>query len=418
MKVIHISTSDISGGAAKATYKLHHELLRQGIYSRMLVRYKLSKDETVIQYQPATSILSRLIRKLKRLILQRKFSAFQFNKQFDVFSTDQSEFSKGFNEYVKGFDIINLHWISGFIDFGSFFRRYQDSFKIVWRFADMNPFTGGCHHSWGCKKFASGCGNCPQSGSAFPEDLSAKVMARKKSVLQKVPRNNLHIIILSEWMYKFVTNGSIFYNYQVSLIPNGVELDIFNPRDKIEAKRTLGIPSTKRVLFLLADNLNLVMKGSQFGIDAVNMLSDSYFLLLAGSHNVEIPIQIPHHYFGQISDKKMLSVLFNAADAFLYTSLQENFPNTALEAIACGTPILGFPTGGVLDIAKEWEHAIYSHELSARALADTIELAFGTPGKLSEMSVSCAEWAIKKFNVSVQAQNYIALYNSLLDNKE
>src|SRR5262245_19724502 len=163
MKIVHISTEDISGGAARATYRLHRGLRRLGHESFMMVRNRQSDDPTVLPFEPASDLPSRVSRRLRREWLSRAFREYSHSAPTgcEIFSDDRSEYSGDLARQIPSCDVINLHWIARYLDYENFFPVVSKRTPVVWRLADMNPLTGGCHVDEGCGRYKSGCGFCP-----------------------------------------------------------------------------------------------------------------------------------------------------------------------------------------------------------------------------------------------------------------
>lgn len=116
---------------------------------------------------------------------------------------------------------------------------------------------------------------------------------------------------------------------------------------------------------------------------------------------------------GAINDELLMSVAYSAADVFVIPSLMDNLPNTVLESLMCGTPVIGFPVGGILDMVKHEENGYLANEISADALKHEIEKFLNNSNQLKANEIR--KNAINKYDLNIQAQNYINLYRSLLN---
>jgi len=132
---------------------------------------------------------------------------------------------------------------------------------MVWRLADMNAFTGGCHYDHDCGQLINRCGACPQLGSTDPEDLSRQVWKRKQAVFGALATNWLHIVALCRWMLELVKESPLLNQFPVTLIPNGVDLEEFAPRDRRLAREVLGIPQRAQVVMFVSDDVTNRRKG-------------------------------------------------------------------------------------------------------------------------------------------------------------
>lgn len=152
MKIVHISTQDINGGAALATYRLHRGLQRAGHESSMFIVTRSDCDPTVVAFAPPIDFASRIRRRLRRERIARDFAQYRASRPagYELFSDDRSCYGKTILGQLPPCDVINLHWIAGFVDYEGFFNTMPHGTPIVWRLADMNAFTGGCHYDHDC----------------------------------------------------------------------------------------------------------------------------------------------------------------------------------------------------------------------------------------------------------------------------
>ena len=143
-------------------------------------------------------------------------------------------------------------------------------------------------------------------------------------------------------MAERVRRSPLLGRFGVTVIPNGVETDVFAPRDKHFARDVLGIPQDANVLLFAADSVTNRRKGFHVLTEALNALPDSSKIALVsvGAGNVEIDNNIPHIHVGHVEDRQRLGLVYSAADVYVVPSLQDNQPNTVLESMACGTPVV------------------------------------------------------------------------------
>jgi hypothetical protein len=181
MKILHVSTFDCDGGAARAAYRLHTGLRSLGADSSMYVVHKESLDPSVVQYQPPTRLRTRISRTVRREILLRSLRRYESSAPFGLanFSDDRSVYAGDAWRNLPEQDLLHLHWIADFVDYAAFFTSLPRKMPVVWTLHDMAPFTGGCHWSQGCPKFAQECGACPQLGSQSNSDWTRRVWQRK-----------------------------------------------------------------------------------------------------------------------------------------------------------------------------------------------------------------------------------------------
>ena len=420
MRFVHVATNDIAGGAARAAYRIHSGLRKIGYDSVMFVARRTSDDPTVVQYRPPMDLCNRAYRVARGRYVEHSLLRYEAARLvgYDNFTDDRALCGRDWFKQLPSCDVINLHWIAGFVDYRRFFSDIPPHVPIVWRLADMNPFTGGCHFDDGCGKFATGCGGCPQLGSSDPGDLSHQIWQRKFRALKQIGSRKLHIVVLSQSTVATVKASSLLGRFPVTVIPNGLDVDEFAPRGRRTAREILGVPTESRIILFAADDTQSRRKGLGLLLEALSGLErvPNLFLLSMGGGHPEIPARIAHRHLGRIRDDRMLSIVYSAADLFVFPSLQETFGQTALEAMACGTPVVGFEgVGGIPDLIRcgVTGRKVPIGDVTAlrSAIAELLQDAAG----LAEMSIHCRRTVVEKFNLELQAKRYAKLYRSLID---
>ncbi|MFC2023766.1 glycosyl transferase family 1, partial [Chloroflexota bacterium] len=273
MRILHISTNDILGGAARAAYGLHTGLNRQGRGSSMLVAHRSSNDPAVTAFRPPIwpSVLLRLPGLLRQGLHWHLVGQFRDKPSGDdePFSDSSSPFGSAVVRQLPAADVINLHWIAGFVDQRSFFSRVPQSVPVFWTLHDMNAFTGGCHYDEGCGKYELSCGACPQLDSGKSGDLSRRIWLRKRKAFAQVAPGQLHFVSPSRWLAKALSRSSLLSDRPVTVIPYGVDVDDFAPRDRGFARKVLGIPQDAAVVLFVADSLENRRKGFPLLMEAL-----------------------------------------------------------------------------------------------------------------------------------------------------
>ena len=419
MRILHLSATDVAGGAARATYRLHTGLKRLGHDSRMLVGKRWSEDETVEGLIPAKDLVSRIKRKLRRKKIEADFAKYLPTRPagLEPFSDDRTEHGdsilRQLNKLLPA-DVINLHWVAGFLDHESFFTHVPKNVPLVWRLADMAPCTGGCHYDEGCGKFENRCGACPQLGSNDDDDLSRQVWQRKYDSLRRHGKVNL--VATSNWIAQQSRRSSLLRDFPVSVIPNGLDTSDFAPRDRRFARDTLGVPQDARVVLFAAESLAVKRKGFGLLLDALAGLQNEPNLLLlsVGSTKTAIQSPVPQLNLGRINIDRYLSLAYSAADVFVIPSVQESFGQTVSESLACGTPVIGFATGGMLDMVRPGETGQLVPVGDVQALREAIRSMLAIPNVRERYSARCREIAVNEYSIEAQASSYVRLYQSLV----
>jgi len=418
VKIIHLSTEDVSGGAARATYRLNTALRRAGHDSSMFVANRRSSDPTITTFTPSMDLSSRLRRRLRRERITRDFRCYRTSLSIscELFTDDRSQFGADLVRQLPQCDMINLHWIAQFLDYPAFFAAVPRRIPVVWTLHDMNPFTGGCHYDNGCGRFMSGCGQCPQLGSSDPFDLSSKVWERKQLVFNSLDSARLHIVTPSGWMADQVRKSTLLGRFPVTIIPNGIDGEDFAPRDRHLARDVLGVPREAKVLLFTADVVTHRRKGFALLTEALEGLNEisNLILISIGWGKTVIDSGIHHLHLGYASNDRWLSLIYSAADLFVIPSLQDNLPNTVLESLACGTPVVGFAVGGIPDMVRPGLTGLLVPAGDSMALRDAIVRLLNDPASREHMAAECRRIAVEEYSYELQTKRYVALYESLL----
>ncbi len=248
MRILHLSTSDIGGGAARAAFRLHTGLGRLGHESTMLVLKRSSSQSDVKAMKWSDDLPLRFRRRRRKKQIDRDFEPYRHSlpPDFEWFSDDRSEAGYDLIRQLPPCDLINLHWVGGFLDHELFFSHLPPGVPLVWRLADMGPMTGGCHYDLGCGKFTANCGACPVLGSNIDTDLTRDIWRRKNTALSMLAPGRLNVIGTSRWIAAEARRSSLLGRFPVTVIPNGLDVADFAPRDKMFSRDTLGIPAMRR----------------------------------------------------------------------------------------------------------------------------------------------------------------------------
>ncbi len=384
----------------------------------MFTATRSSLDPTVVTFIPPTDLVSRLRRRLRRDRIARDFAQYRTSRPagFEPFSDDRSCHGVTILGQLPPSDVINLHWIAGFVDYEAFFGSIPHQTPIVWRLADMNPFTGGCHYDHDCRQFMTGCGACPQLGSTDRKDLSRQVWKRKEAVFGLLEKKRLHIVVLCRWMFELVKHSPLLSRFPVTLIPNGVDLDEFAPRDRCLAREVLGIPQGAQVVMFVSDDMTNRRKGFSLLSQSLSGLVQTHdlFLVSVGKGKRPETGPIPCLHMGHVTHDRWLSLIYSAADVFVIPSLQDNLPNTVLESMACGTPVIGFAVGGIADMVRPGVTGILVPPSDVGGLRVAISDLLHDPVRLAAMRDNCRRIAVEEYSRELQVRRYAELYKSLV----
>ena len=413
MKILHLNTSDISGGAARAAYRIHKGLQEMGIDSKMLVQTKLSDDRTVID--PGNKLKKGLA--LLRPTLDSTFKNLFSGGSKTIFSSAWLPFS-GIPSQIKSIslDIVHLHWICG----GMLRIEELGQIKkpIIWTLHDMWAFTGGCYYNAGCERFQQDCGNCPQLNQSSKNDLSWSILRRKKKAWAGL---DITIVTPSNWLAECAKKSSLFGRHRVEVIHNGLDLNLFKPINKTTAREIWDLPINKKlILFGAMSATSDHKKGFDLLHEGLKQLSaqwsDKAELIVFGAGEPENPpdFGLPVHYLGLLHDDVSIALLYCAADVMAVPSRQDNLPNTVVEPLACGTPVVAFNIGGMPDMIDHQINGYLAKSFDVSDLAAGIDWVLSDENRHKELCIKAREKAVACFDIETIARRYAELYREVL----
>jgi glycosyltransferase involved in cell wall biosynthesis len=419
VRIVHVSALDRLGGAARSAYRLHQGLLKSGFESSMFVGYASASEPGITPLALSGNMWGRLRRAWRRRRIARDFGRYGSSRPggYEPFQDSRSPHYPDFLRELPQAEILHFHWIAnGFVDYEEVFGKLPKGIPIVWTLHDMNPITGGCHYDLGCGRYREQCGSCPQLGSKDGRDLSHKVWCRKKRAYDSLAGNPLILVSPSRWLAGEVKRSSLARGLRTVVIPYGLDLDAFAPRNQAEARSVLGIPAEARVVLFLADSLDNERKGFRYLVEALEGLSDSTRLMLLSLGRTTRPLRVgvPCTHLGFVDNDRLLSLIYSAADIFVIPSLQDNLANTVLEALACGTPVIGFDVGGMSEMVRAGQSGTLVPAGNVMALRACIATLLANPKQLAEWSAHCRRIAVEEYGMELQARRYADLYKNLI----
>lgn len=418
MKITLVDTYDYAGGGgSRCAYRLHDGLRRVGADSRMFVCYKGRNDPEVYAYEPKRTPGARVARRWRQFRwgaeLKRYSKTIPFEHSF--YLDDRAVFRQEPFEQLPSTDVLNLHFVAGFVDLGALVQWLPKSMPVVWTFHDMAPLTGGCCYDLGCGRFANGCGTCPQLGSREQSDPTRKSWERKRRNYSMLDAARLHIVAPSRWMREQAQRSPFVAGFNCSVIPYGLDVEVFQPREKCLARERFGIPLNARVVLFNAFNLGEFRKGYHILREMLAGLerNTNVFLLSVGREEASGIGHLAHLHLGRVQDDELLSFAYSAADVYICPSLADNLPNTIMEAMACGTPAVAFAAGGIPEMVRQGETGLLARSGDAVGLRDAMLQLLEDEGKRRMMAAKCRRIATEEYELALQARRYMELYQTL-----
>lgn len=409
MKVVHITYSD-AGGAGLAAFRIHRELLNQGIESKMLVAEKESTDDNVFIIERSPSLMyvppkNKLIRRMMKL-LRAKGHFLNEKEQFEhrlkaIPASHQTFFTSPLSNYdlarhplVREADIIHLHWVANLIDYPSFFPNINK--PIVWTLHDENLAFGGFHYSRDYDAFYP-----------YYSDIEDSFLKIKASSLGQC--NTIHVVALSLMMKDFYLADSCLSNRAVTIIHNGIDTSTFRVIDKRIGRMIYHIPENNLVIVFCCLYLNEKRKGLSELIEALDRFNRKDITLLCiGNGHFDGKTSLDIRYTGQITNGDLLAMTYSCGDVFAFPSFQEAFAQTPLEAIACGLPIVAFPCSGMEELINE-KNGFMCKGFSSDALFHGLNAVLGHNYDRQRLHNDIAS----RFSITQIVKEYQCLYRSI-----
>lgn len=411
-RVLHLSTTDIQGGAARGAYWLHKSLAGRGIDSLMLVDRKYSRDESVVAAPSGGRIGRRLRAYADALPLYR------YRKTDDSYWSINwmpSRIDHLVEELAP--DIVHLHWSGGGFLPISVLKNFRR--PVVWTLRDMWPFTGGCHYTAGCVRYRDGCGACPQLRSNDDRDISRQVFLRKHKHWRDL---DLWLVPISNWLAEAARESPLFRDRPIEVIPNGLDIARFRPCDKRSARELLGLPTDRRLILFGALHATCDRrKGYDALCHAIEILACS-----GGAENTELVVfgadgdksgrhlGVDVHYVGHVNDDRRLAMLYASADVMVVPSLQESFGKTLIEAMACATPVVAFDSGGPSDVVAHKRTGYLARPFFPEDLARGIRWCLARPERIASLGRAARDRAVAEYDIDLVAERYDRLYRRIM----
>ena len=416
MKILIVSTTD-TGGAANACLRLHEGLIKNGCDSDVLLSKKQRNVYRTHVLNPNYTIFQKLYLICLKILKFLKIHNYRSKKDkfissrssnLEMFSYPNSNYDITKSDLYKEADVVNLHWVANFLDYKSFFKKNKK--PVVWTLHDMNPFTGGEHYEELFDGIDTSGKPLKRRKTKKEIDESEAILEFKKNLVKGV--NNLTAVAPSRWLQYEAAKSDVFRGNKVVHIPYGIDSEIFDLKDKVYSREVFNIPKNKKVILFVSESINNSRKGFVLLEKAFEKLSSDKILLCAignsnnNSNNSENVVKL-----GPIYDERLMALAYSAADLFVIPSLMDNLPNTVLESIMCGTPVVGFEVGGIPDMIENGVNGYLADEISSDSLYTAIMKFFEFPDLFDREKIR--DKAREKYDLNIQAKSYNELFNKI-----
>jgi glycosyltransferase involved in cell wall biosynthesis len=284
---------------------------------------------------------------------------------------------------------------------------------VVFTVHDCSAFTGGCMYPMGCERYLRTCGKCPQLQRMKTNvDFTAQRIDINRLVAKQ---KRIQFVFPSKWL-RDVASNSLTFGRKPEVIANGFAGERYNFRNKLDARRAMGLAERQRIIIVAAHFLDEPRKGVSLAVAALRAIADlNPLVIFVGIPSPDLERRVEGVRFWQtgfVRNKETLGLLFSAADVFLCTSLEENLPIMIQEAMAAGTPVVSFGAGGIPEMVKDqrngWLCAPGDEMGLARKLRDALSCSDLTRFGLA------AQYAIhERFCIESFGARHVELYNRM-----
>lgn len=410
MKVVHICTS-LGGGAGICASRIIKATRAIGVDARALVcnGRKSETVDVIKQVYPWSNFWP--VQKLQVLrnmrgnwpeseVIMRKIEEEKSKSNYTKCFTSPITLYKSLADHpwVKEADLVHVHWVGNFLDYESFFSKVKK--PIVWTIHDENAGLGGFHYTMWKDGASDGLLKLDN------EFMEIKQRAYDSAV-------SMTLVAISTMMEKFFSTNKLLSRFPRVVIHNGIEGNNFTLISKDCARQALNLRKESKVFIFVAQCIQEDRKGLKELIEALEILKIPNTVLMCLGNYTNIPqTSFEIRCEGLVENNRLQSIYYSAADFFVMPSYQESFAQTPLEAMACGTPVLAFPTGVIPELINQ-DNGIACDDFTVESLAKGINLALGKKYE----SERIREDVLNRFSYDKIAKQYVELYESVLLNK-
>ncbi|AHJ77462.1 hypothetical protein C813_00010 [Kosakonia sacchari SP1] len=318
-------------------------------------------------------------------------------------------------------DLIMVYYVSGFLSENDI-QKIQKHYKapVAFYMMDAGMLTGGCHYPWECTGFQKKCSVCPALNFPGVNILAKKKLEERRSLFADM---DCLFLSASSWLDDKYSKSVIRARLGCEKVLIGIDEEIFKLRERSLAEKKLDVklPDDKIILFVGAQSLNVPRKGYKFLLDALNILENNNHevyekisILTVGGEIDNSLDKISHTKLKFIKDKNTYPYLYNLADAFICTSIEDAGPMMINESIMSGLPVISFRMGVAEDLIIDGKTGQLADEFTSLALAKSISdfVLKGLDG-INKMKLECREFALNTTSAQVQVTGIASIIDGV-----
>jgi glycosyltransferase involved in cell wall biosynthesis len=410
MKILHLNVTDdpFQSGANRAMHRLHVALRQRGVQSSIYCGTKTTLDPHAVEI-PSFGPWGRKVEiRLGEWARREGLNCLGGIRTFRALSHDiiqNTDFLHVHDIHDENFSYAALPWLS---------RRVP----MVYTLHDMWPLTGHCAQSFQCRRWRTGCGSCPLPDT-YPKIERDRTRLEWNLKRLTFRMADVTFVAPSRWIESLAREGLTAPN-DVVYIPHGINIDVFAPREKQAARRELGLPMDRIVVMFAAVKANNWNKGSDLLDASLNRLSvslrDRITVLLVGEGGDQSIVSggLPVVPLGRVRNDATMATAYAAADLFVHPTRAETFGLVAMEALACGTPVVSFNVGGIPETVRHEETGLLADPEDAEGLARHLARLILNPEERERMGKRGRNLVVTDFNFDLHVDRHLALYQQLL----
>lgn len=435
--ILQVNAADVGGGAERVASDLQAAYLRRGLDAWMAVGCKKSDSERVFEI-PNDAMRAPWARGLERAaahiaagrspagarrLLSRALLLAAEPRRYAAIARGEEDVFQPGTARIPALppavpDVIHYHNLHGYYFDIRRLPTLTASVPSVITMHDAWLLTGHCAHPFDCPRWCSGCGECPDLGVYVPirADASAKNWRMKHEALRE---SRLGLATPSQWLMEMVQHASILSpESEARVIPNGVDIGVFSPGDREQARLALGLPAERRIVLFAANRVK-DNPFKDFGTLAAALpaiAAETGALLVAlGSDALPDESGLPILHVPFQADVARVADYYRAADVYVHAARAENLPLAVIEALACGTPVVASHVGGIPEIVEAGVSGDLVRPGDPERLASAVVALLGDDARRGAYSEAGLARVHERFTLERQADAYLAWYDELTE---